>query len=25
VLRALYAEIGKANAVNAAPAEAWHP
>jgi GTP-binding protein len=24
-LRALYAEIGKANAVNAAPAEAWHP
>ncbi|HKS60629.1 MAG TPA: GTPase ObgE [Xanthobacteraceae bacterium] len=25
VLRALYAEIGKANAVDAAPAEAWHP
>ena len=25
VLRALYAEIGKANAVSAAPAEAWHP
>ena len=25
VLRALYAEIGKANAATAAPAEAWHP